>query len=137
MTRGARDGPRGWWGDDTGSAPAEFALVGGLLALVVLAVLQLALALYVRTTVLDAASEGARRAALADATPADGAQRTDELLDAALGTGYPRRISVAAGTWHGQDVEVVTVRAALPVAGLFGPDRALEVEGHAALERGP
>lgn len=120
---------------ERGSAPAEFALVSGLLVLAVLAVVQLALALYVRTTVLDAASEGARRASLADASTVDGAQRTEELLDAELGRNYDRQVSVAASTWHGQAIVTVTVRAPLPVLGLLGPPRGLEVSGRAALER--
>ncbi|RIJ01598.1 pilus assembly protein, partial [Clavibacter nebraskensis] len=51
--------------DDRGSAPAEFVMVGALLVVLALSVVQLALALHVRTTVLDAAAEGARTAALA------------------------------------------------------------------------
>ncbi|WP_414172598.1 TadE/TadG family type IV pilus assembly protein [Clavibacter tessellarius] len=44
--------------DDRGSAPAEFVMVGALLVVLALSVVQLALALHVRTTVLDAAAEG-------------------------------------------------------------------------------
>ncbi|WP_395983304.1 TadE/TadG family type IV pilus assembly protein, partial [Clavibacter michiganensis] len=43
-------------------------MVGALLVVLALSVVQLALALHVRTTVLDAAAEGARTAALAGAT---------------------------------------------------------------------
>ena len=50
--------------DEEGSAVAEFSLVGVLLTALLLAVVQLALALHVRNTVLDAAAEGARYAAL-------------------------------------------------------------------------
>ncbi len=41
--------------DDRGSAPVEFVLVGLLLTFLTLAVLQLALALHIRNTALDAA----------------------------------------------------------------------------------
>ena len=41
-----------------------------------LAVVQLALALHVRNTVIDAAAEGARFASLAGSSPADGVART-------------------------------------------------------------
>jgi Flp pilus assembly protein TadG len=66
--------------DDRGSAPAEFVMVGALLVVLALSVIQLALALHVRTTVLDAAAEGARTAALAGATRADGVERTRDLI---------------------------------------------------------
>lgn len=115
---------------DEGSAPVEFVLVGTLLTLLVLSVLQLGLALHVRNTVADAASEGARAAALAGASAADGAERTRRLIAAALGPGY--RVDVAARALAG--MAEVTVRADLPVLGLVGPTRALEVAGHAPLE---
>lgn len=120
--------------EDRGSAPAEFALVGALLTVLTLAVLQLGLALHVRNTVLDAAAEGARYGALADRGPADAAARTAELIALAVGDGYAHDISVAEGEWHGHPALVVSVRATLPLVGLLGADRALEVSGHAAIE---
>lgn len=53
---------------DRGSAPVEFVLVGALLTLLTVSVLQFALALHVRSTLIDAAAEGARHAALADSS---------------------------------------------------------------------
>ena len=50
---------------------AEFTLVGVLLTVLALAVVQLALALHVRNTLLDAAAEGARYAALAGSSDGD------------------------------------------------------------------
>ena len=44
--------------DDGGSAVAEFVMVGALLTVLTLSVIQLGLALHIRNTVLDAASEG-------------------------------------------------------------------------------
>ncbi|HAM26986.1 MAG TPA: pilus assembly protein, partial [Microbacteriaceae bacterium] len=61
---------------DDGSAVAEFAMVGALLTVLTLSVIQLGLALHIRNTVLDAAAEGARFAALADNGLEDGAART-------------------------------------------------------------
>ena len=52
--------------DDDGSSAVEFVLVGTLLTLLTLAVLQLALAVYIRNVVHDAAVEGAYHGALAD-----------------------------------------------------------------------
>lgn len=109
-------------------------MVGALLVLVTLAVLQLALALFVRNTVLDAAAEGARSAALADRDLASGARRTDELISAALGDDYEREIAARIGTWDGVPVAAITVRAPLPVIGLIGVGGGIEVTGHAAIE---
>ena len=60
--------------DDRGSAVVDFALVGGLVALVFAGVLQLTLAQHVRNTLVDCAAEGARYAALADRTGRDAAE---------------------------------------------------------------
>lgn len=119
---------------DRGAAVAEFALVSALLAALVLAVLQLALALHVRNILIDAAAEGARYAALLDATPADGEQRARTLVSAALSPDYARDIRAElASTADGPAIEV-TVRATLPVLGLLGPAGALKVTGRAPVE---
>ena len=120
--------------DETGSAVAEFVLVGILLAMVTLTVLQLGLALLVRNTVLDAASEGARFGSLVGNTAADGAQRTADLITTALGPGYASDVTAATADVFGGPGVVVTVRAPLPLIGLLGLDGGLEVSGHAALE---
>jgi len=120
--------------DDTGSAVVEFVLVGVLLVVLVLAVLQLALALHVRNTAMDAASEGSRYGALADNSPADAVQRTADLIGAAIGPEYARDIEVSEERWMGRPAVVVTVRTTLPLLGLLGIDRALEVQGHAVRE---
>lgn len=99
-----------------------------------LAVLQLALALHVRNTLIDAAAEGARYAALLDATLSDGEQRARTLIEVALTPAYARDISaMRAGSADGPIVEV-TVRATLPVLGLLGPEGAMEVTGRAPVE---
>lgn len=120
--------------DDSGSAVVEFTLVGVLLTLLTLAVIQLGLALHVRNTVLDAAAEGARFAALADNTPADGVIRTRELIAVAIGADYASDIAVGTGEWMGHPAVTVTVRTTLPVVGLLGVGGGLEVAGHAAIE---
>jgi hypothetical protein len=97
-------------------------------------VLQLALALHVRNTVLDAASEGARFAALADNGPADGAARCRTLIALAIGGDYARDVTVSSGEWQGRPAVTVTVRTTLPVIGLIGIEGAVEVSGHAVVE---
>ena len=120
--------------DDRGSAPVEFVLVGVLLTFLALAVVQLSLALHIRNTALDAAAEGARYGALADNEPADAVPRTVELITAAIGADYAADVTVREGEWMGVPSVIVSVRTRLPLLGLLGPDRALEVEGHAARE---
>ncbi len=120
--------------EDAGSAPVEFVLVGGLLTLVTLSVMQLALVLHVRNTALDAASEGARFAALADADLERGRERTEELLTTALGSAYAHGVSADYGDAAGQRTVVVSVEAPLPLIGMVGLPDGLEVTGRAALE---
>ncbi|WP_394552485.1 TadE/TadG family type IV pilus assembly protein [Agromyces sp. MMS24-JH15] len=120
--------------DERGSAVAEFALVGVILTALALAVVQLALALHVRNTLLDAAAEGARYAALAGASTDDGVARTRALIGAALSDGYAADVSGRVESPGGVEVVAITVRAAIPVIGLLGPERGLEVTGHAAVE---
>lgn len=120
--------------DERGSAVAEFTLVGILLTVLALAVIQLALALHVRNTVLDAAAEGARYAALVGSSEGAGVARTRELIGAAISSDYANDVEAGMSTVGGVTMVSVTVRAPLPVVGLLGVDRALEVTGHAALE---
>ena len=116
--------------DEEGSSPVEFVLVGGLLTLLTVAVLQLALAVYVRNVVHDAAVEGAFHAALADTSLADGAARTRDLIGRAVATSYAEDVTAVE---RGETVRV-TVRTTLPLLGLWGSPRALEVTAHAPTE---
>ena len=120
-------------GED-GSAVVEFVLVGALLTILTLSVIQLGLALLIRNTVQDAASEGARYGALADNTVGDGVQRTRDLITAAIGPAYAKDVTVARGTYDGHPADIVTVSAPLPLIGLIGIPNGLEVHGHAAIE---
>ena len=121
--------------DETGSAVVEFTLVGVLLTMLTLAVIQLGLALHIRNTVLDAAAEGARFAALADNVPADGVARTEQLITEAIGADYATDVQVGTGQWMGHPAVTITVRTTLPVIGLIGVGGGLEVAGHAAIEQ--
>ena len=121
--------------DETGSAVVEFTLVGVLLTMLTLAVIQLGVALHVRNTVLDAAAEGARFAALADNGPADGIARTEQLITEAIGADYATDVRVGTGSWMGHPAVTITVRTTLPVIGLIGVGGGLEVAGHAAVEQ--
>ena len=120
--------------DDTGSAPVEFVLVGVLLTALTLAVLQLGIGLYVRNVVHDAAVEGAHRAALADTTLGEGAARTREIVSRTVGAEYAADVDVTQTSHLGHPAVAVTVRATLPLAGLFGLPHGMEVTAHAPLE---
>ncbi len=109
--------------------------MSALLTLLFVGVLQLALALHVRNTLVDAAGEGARHGALVGRGPADAAQRTRDLIGASLADDLAQDVTAGTVTLDGVDTVVVTVRAPLPVIGLVGP-RALEVDGHAVDEKG-
>lgn len=111
-------------------------MVGGLLVILFLAVIQFTLVLLVRNTVQDAAAQGARVAAFADSSLADGTARTRELLDASLGSRYAEHISARYTLDDGIRVVEVRVASPLPVIGLIGFDSAVEVTGHAALSSG-
>jgi Flp pilus assembly protein TadG len=120
--------------DERGSAPVEFVLVGALLTVLTLAILQFGFAIYVRNVVHDAAVEGAYHAALADTSAAEGADRTRQVIERTIGEGYAADVQVAEDGSGGYPSVRVTVAATLPLAGLFGMPRALEVQGHAPLE---
>lgn len=120
--------------DERGSAVVEFVLVGALLTVLTLAVLQLGFAIYVRNVVHDAAVEGAYHAALADTPVQAGAARAGEIIARAVGEDYVQEVSAGDVSVAGVESVSVTVRATLPLAGLLGVPRGLEVTAHAPRE---
>jgi hypothetical protein len=120
--------------EDRGSAVVEFALVTPLLLLVALAVLQVILALHVRSTLTAAAAEGARAGALAGAGLAIAESRTRDVLGDALGGDAAQDVVASRTRLEGVEVVRVLVTARLPLLGTLGPT-ALTVEGHAIAER--
>lgn len=105
--------------DDRGSAAVEFTLVSALLVVLVTGVLQLALALHVRNTMISCAAEGARVAATEDRSLPDGEARSADMLRAALGD-YAVDVVATRGTVDGASVVMVTAQAPVPVLGLWG-----------------
>lgn len=121
--------------DDSGNAVVEFTLVTPILLIVVLAVIQIVLALHVRSTLTAAAAEGARSAALSGSSLTVGERRTKEVLDDAIGGGAATSVS-ASRVMVGQAPAIrVRVTARLPLLGMLGPET-LIVDGHALVERG-
>jgi len=121
-------------GDDRGSSTVEFVLVGTLLTVLTLGVLQLALVVYVRNVVHDAAVEGAYFGALADTGASAGADRTAQLIRTAVGDVIGARVTaVDIDSVRGPEVQV-TVVATLPLVGLLGIPSGMEVTGRAPRE---
>lgn len=98
------------------------------------AVVQLALVLHVRNTLVDCAAEGARYAALGGHTVDDGAARTRELVGQSLSASYAQDVRAVRTTLDGIAVVEVSIVAPLPVVGLIGPRDGLTVQGHAYAE---
>lgn len=120
---------------ERGSAVVDFTLVSVLVLVLFLGVVQVALAVHVRATIIDCAAEGARVAGRADRGPADGVARTRELVAASLSSRYAQDVTARRTTIDGLPVVEVTVSAPLPVVGLLGPSGVVTVDGH-ALEEG-
>lgn len=119
---------------DRGSGVADFVLVSGLVSLLFLAVFQVGLALYVRNTLIECASDGARFGARADNQPLDGAQRAADLVRLSLADRYAADVSTSTATVAGVKVVDVRIVAPLPVVGMFGPSGDLVVHGRAFAE---
>lgn len=120
-------------GRERGAAVVDFVLVGALLTIFFVSIVQLALILHVRNTLIDAAASGARYGTLADRSADDARRRTGELIGTALNADFARDIQTREVTFQGLRTLEVTVRAPLPVIGLIGPREGLEVTGHAAI----
>jgi len=119
---------------ERGSAVVDFVMVGALLTVFFLAIIQLALILHVRNTLIDAAASGARYGTLADRDAGDARERTTQLIGVALSPEFARDVSTGEASYAGIRTLEVTVRAPLPVIGLIGPSELLEVKGHAAFQ---
>lgn len=125
---------------DRGAAVVEFTLVSVLLVGLFLGVLQVGLVLHARNVMVSAAQEGARFAANADRTPADGVLRTRDALSASLGADLVARTDVAPlpPTTTPNGARVVGIRVTGPAPWVFRAvgQLTITVEGH-ALEEGP
>ncbi len=122
---------RAWAEDEEGSQIVGHVLVQVLVVFVVLGLLQLAFALHTRNLAIDAASEGARRAALLDGTVEEGVARVEALMDATLGSEQSRSVRVYETLRSGQPVLVAEVATTLPVLGPLGFSQKLKVSASA------
>lgn len=113
---------------EDGSAVAEFPLVSVLIIMIALGVIQAALILHTRNTLIDAAVQGAHHAALVGSTPEDGAARAESLISGRFGDSLDAE---ATATTDGSGTIRVQVSATLPLVGMIGPSAGLQVEGRA------
>jgi hypothetical protein len=102
-----------------------------------LAIMQVALVLHVRNSLVAAASEGARYGATVDRGPPDGAQRTRELIESSLADRFADDVTASQTRVDGYPGVVVDVNAGVPTLGLWGPAITLHVSGHAVEEQLP
>lgn len=109
-------------------------MMAGLLSLLFLAALQLGIALHIRNTLIADATEGARRGARADSSPAAGADRTRELIRTGLSDRFASDVTAERQVVDGVAIVSVRVRAPLPLLGPFGPSEAVTVHGRAFAE---
>ena len=120
--------------EESGSAVVDFVMVGALVIVVFVALLQVALGVYARNVLTDAAGDGARRAALVGGTEAEARRRVQTLSDAALRRGYVDTVTVSRVPSGDLTIVEVTVKAPFPLLGLLGPGGTLTVTGRAVDE---
>ncbi|WP_331271546.1 TadE/TadG family type IV pilus assembly protein [Zhihengliuella flava] len=116
---------------DGGSAVAEFVMTVAVLTAVFLAVLQLALVLHVRNTLMDAASAGARYGALADRTVEEGAMRTADIVSTSLSPRFAEDVSATAISVNGLEGVRVEISTHMPLLGFLPSMGQLNVSGEA------
>lgn len=127
--------PAGWRRSQHGSAVVDFVIVLVVLVPLFLGILQVALVLHVRNTLVAAASEGARYGATADRGLADAEARTRDQIASAIDPRYARRVTAAAVSIGGAPGVEVRVEADVPALGIGGPAIHLSVTGHAVEEQ--
>jgi len=122
---------------ERGAAVVDFVLVVVVLVPLFLAIMQVALVLHIRNSLVAAASEGARYAATIDRGPADGAERTRELIESSLADRFADDVTASQTRVDGYPGIEVDVSANVPTLGLWGPAITLHVSGHAVEEQTP
>jgi Flp pilus assembly protein TadG len=113
-----------------GSATVEFVFVAPLVLVIALGVLQLTLALHVRSTMTAAAAEGARVGALMGSDTDVGVERTRAILEQNIAGSAVRDVRAYRQVLGDVRVITVIVTADLPLVGFFGPT-SMQIGGHA------
>lgn len=117
-----------------GSAVVDFVLVLVVLVPLFLGIIQIALVLHVRNTLISAASEGARYAATIDRPLEAGVSRTRQQISGALAEQFAEDVTARSVDLDGAPGVRIDVAAEVPPLGLWGPAVRLSVSGHAIEE---
>ena len=123
--------------DERGAAVPEFVLVLMVLIPLVFGIAQVALVLHVRNTIVAAASDGARAAAMLGATPDAAGERTREVIRTTVSDRFAESVTAGRSQSGGVAVIEVRVRAEVPPRGLWGPGIPLEAVGRAVMQDEP
>ena len=118
-------------GRDEGSSLVEFVLVAPLVIAVGLGIVHISLAAYVRSTLISAASQGARAAALAGSDVDAARDRIESLTGGTLASGIVQDLDVSLT--HVGDVVAVRIDGQLPGVSFLGGGP-INVIGHAVSE---
>lgn len=108
-------------------------LVAPLLLLVALAVVQAALLMHVRASLVSAAAEGARAGSLAGAEPGVGILRARDLAAQNVSAAVISDVVAERDLIGGLSVLTIRIDADVPLLAVLGSTH-LEVEGHALIE---
>lgn len=119
---------------ESGAAVVDFVMVLVLLLPIVLGVLQVALVMHVRNTLALAASEGARRAAVAGASPAEGVALARSQWQGAVSDDFVSGVRVEPVVVSGASGYRMVIAARVPALGLGGPAVEFTVSGSAVRE---
>ncbi|MDO5727034.1 MAG: pilus assembly protein [Bowdeniella nasicola] len=121
---------------ERGGITVEFTLTLLLAIAVFAAITQLIFAMHVRAIVSDCLREGARHAALANGDLASGRDYTHQLLHASLNSAYSATVQVSLTREWRSGLEVVhaNAEAPLPLVGLVGPERVMQLDAYAVSE---
>ena len=110
-------GPRVSSPKESGAIVAESAMIIALVTLLCGTILQLGVIIHTRNTMIDAASAGARYAALADRNLSDGQKRTAALLTSSIPNAESAIVTIARASQG--DLITVTVTHQLPILGFI------------------
>lgn len=119
---------------ERGAAVVDFVLVLLILVPLFLGLIQVGLVLYVRTSAVAAAAEGARYAARIDRGPDDGVARSWAQLQGVVDDLFVDEVSATTRVLDGVAVIEVRIRVHVPALGLWGPGLSMTVTGHGVRE---
>lgn len=122
---------------ERGSAVIDFVMILFILLPMFAALFQFSLVLHVRNTLSSAAAEGARRAAVAGATPEDGVTKAAEQIVGTLNEDYTKGMKIEEITVGGAQAYRIVITAEVPALGLGGPAFQIKASGSAVIESAP